>query len=202
MNEVYQEIERHIPHLRRYARAIARNPVAADDLVQESLVRALTKSHLYKPGTNLRAWLFTILHNQHITEVRRNGRAGIPVDPDDAASALSTRPNQESGLIMNALGRALRALPDNQRILIELVALDGKSYEEVAASHGIPVGTVKSRISRGRSRLRIALDGRDMPAAVSDRASRKGMPSHVTWRDHSHASYPTRRSYPAFREAA
>lgn len=161
MNEVYHEIERHIPHLRRYARALAHNPVAADDLVQESLLRALAKSHLYKPGTNLRAWLFTILHNQHVSDIRRNGRAGTPVDPDDAESALATPPNQETRVVMNAVNRSMQILPDEQRILIELVALDGKSYEEVAKSHGLALGTVKSRISRGRSQLRKAVDGHD-----------------------------------------
>lgn len=159
MNEVYNEIEQYIPHLRRYARAIAHNPVAADDLVQDSLLRALAKSHLYKPGTNLRAWLFTILHNQHISGIRRNARTGIPVDPDDAASALVTRPAQETGLVMNAVNRAMQMLPDEQRILIELVALDGKSYEEVAKSHGLALGTVKSRISRGRSQMLKTVEG-------------------------------------------
>lgn len=179
MNEVYHEILQHIPHLRRYARAIAHNPVAADDLVQESLLRALAKSHLYKPGTNLRAWLSTILHNQHVSDMRRNGRAGTPVDPDHAASALVTRPNQETGLVMHAVNRAMQILPDEQRILIELVALDGKSYEEVAKSHGLALGTVKSRISRGRSQLRKAVDGhRTYKSTTSrpwlDRSRRRG----------------------------
>lgn len=160
MNEVYYEIEQHIPDLRRYARAIAHNPVAADDLVQDSLLRALAKSHLYRPGTNLRAWLFTILHNQHVSDMRRNARTGIAVDPDDAGAALATRPDQETGLVMSSLERALRALPDKQRVLIELVALGELSYEEVAQSHGLPLGTVKSRISRGRTQLRDALEGR------------------------------------------
>lgn len=161
MNEVYREIEQHIPHLRRYARAIAHNPVAADDLVQESLLRALTKSHLYRPGTNLRAWLFTILHNQHVSDIRRSSRTGIPVDPDDAAPALAAPPNQETELMVRAVERAFRQLPDDQRILIESVALDGKSYEELARSHGLPLGTIKSRISRGRGHLRDALEARD-----------------------------------------
>ncbi|MGF1612224.1 MAG: RNA polymerase sigma factor [Kiloniellales bacterium] len=175
MNEVYREIEQHIPHLRRYARAIAHNPVAADDLVQESLLRALTKSHLYRPGTNLRAWLFTILHNQHVSDVRRNARTGVAVDPDDAAPALATRPNQETGLVIGALQRALQQLPDKQRILIELVALGDMSYEEVAKSYGLPLGTVKSRISRGRTQLRDALEGRS-------RLSRSSYPNSRTRR--------------------
>lgn len=183
MNEVYNEIEQYIPHLRRYARAIAHNPVAADDLVQESLLRALAKSHLYKPGTNLRAWLFTILHNQHVSDMRRNGRTGISVDPDDAASALATQPNQEAGLIMNAVDRALQMLPDEQRILIELVALDGKSYEDVAKSYGLALGTVKSRISRGRSQMRKAVEGHDSCKVVASRPSREAKRAQPNWRD-------------------
>lgn len=159
MNEVYQDIEKFIPHLRRYAGAIAYNREAADDLVQDSLLMALKKSHLYRPGTNLRAWLFTIMHNQHVSGIRRSVRAGFPVDPDEAATALATKPNQETGPIMSAVAAALRNLPDEQRIPIESVALDGKSYEEVAEASGLALGTVKSRISRGRRRLREVLDG-------------------------------------------
>ena len=158
-NEVYQDIEQHIPHLRRYARAITHNPVAADDLVQECLLRALAKSHLFRPGTNLRAWLFTILHNQFVSQRRRVGRTGVEIDPDDAAQALSTRPNQETNLVLDSVEKALRTLPDGQWILLELVALDGLSYEEAARRLDLPVGTVKSRISRGRSMLRDALEG-------------------------------------------
>jgi RNA polymerase sigma-70 factor (ECF subfamily) len=160
MNEVYRDIDQYIPHLRRYARALSHNAVAADDLVQESLLRALTKSHLYRPGTNLRAWLFTILHNLYISEMRRNVRTGVAVDPVDAEASLATRPNQEAGLMIGALERALRALPHEQRSLIMLVALEGRSYEDVAKSQKLALGTVKSRISRGRSQLRSALEGR------------------------------------------
>ncbi len=170
MNEVYQEVEQYIPHLRRYARAIAHNPVAADDLVQESLLRALSKSHLYKPGTNLRAWLFTILHNQHVSDMRRNARTGIAVDPDNVASALATRPSQEAGLVVNAVNQALESLPDEQRILIEMVALGGESYDDVAKSCGLALGTVKSRISRGRSQIRKAVEGHDNHEVATSRA--------------------------------
>lgn len=159
MNEVYHEIEQYIPHLRRYARSMARNPVAADDLVQESLLRALAKSHLYRPGTNLRSWLFTILRNQHVSDLRRNSRTGVAVDPDNAAAALATPACQETGPIMIAVNRAMQKLPDEQRILIELVALEGKSYKEIAKAYGLALGTVKSRISRGRNQLRKAIDG-------------------------------------------
>jgi RNA polymerase sigma-70 factor (ECF subfamily) len=154
VNEVYRDIEQHIPYLRRYAGALARNPATADDLVQDCVLNALSKSHLYKPGTNLRAWLFTILRNQHISDIRRSVRTGVSVDPDDAAPALATRPNQENNLTVNAVEKALGMLPAGHRILIERDALDGQSYEEVAKSYRLALGTFKSRISRGRSELR------------------------------------------------
>jgi len=163
MNEVYQDIEKYIPHLRRYAGSITHNPDSADDLVQESLLMALRKSHLYRPGTNLRAWLFTIMHNQHVSGIRRSVRAGFPVDPDEVASALATPPDQETGPILSALARALHSLPDEQREPIEAVALEGKSYEEIAEDTGLALGTVKSRISRGRTRLRRMLEGPALP---------------------------------------
>ena len=159
MNEVYEGIEQHIPQLKRYARAITRNPETADDLVQESLLKALTKSHLYKPGTNLRAWLFTILHNQHVSDMRCKARVGVPIDPDDAAPAIATRPNQEAGVVMDRVERELNRLPDEQRTLIELVALEGRSYKDVAQTFDLTLGTVKSRIARGRIILRNALEG-------------------------------------------
>lgn len=170
MNEVYRDIEQHIPYLRRYAGTLTRDPAAADDLLQESLLNALSKSHLYRPGTNLRAWLFTILRNQHVSSLRRAARSGIPVDPDDAAPSFATRPNQEHSLSVQAVEKALRSLPKGQRRLIELVAVHGQSYEDVAKRYGLALGTVKSRISRGRSQLRQALEGR---VAANDTVSRE-----------------------------
>lgn len=158
MNQVYQEIEQHVPHLRRYARAIAHNPVAADDLVQESLTRALTKSHLFRPGTNLRAWLFTILHNLHITEMRRQTQIGFPVDPESVMASLAVPPMQDRGLVMKALHQAMQVLPDEQRLVILLAGVEGMTYEEIAALLDLPVGTVKSRISRGRAALRWTIE--------------------------------------------
>ena len=103
--------------------------------------------------------MFTILRNQHISSIRREARAGIAVDPDDVAPVLATRPNQEHSLAVDALEDSLKALPDEQRDLIELVSLEGLSYDDVARRYGLAVGTVKSRISRGRSQLRKSLEG-------------------------------------------
>jgi RNA polymerase sigma-70 factor (ECF subfamily) len=160
MNQVYRDIEEFIPDMRRYARYLAHNSVAADDLVQDALTRALAKAHLFRPGTNLRAWLFTILHNQYISDIRRQSRAGVPVDPDDVAHALATQPGQNGRLLVRSLSKAMQRLPRQQRALIQMVALQGRSYEEAAEATSLPVGTVKSRISRGRRQLRRMLDGR------------------------------------------
>ena len=162
MNQVYSEIEEFIPQLRRYALALSRNPVAADDLVQESVTRALTKSHLFKQGTNLRAWLFTIMHNVNISNARRNKHMGAPIDPDIAAATLSTAPNQEEPLKLKALEKAMQIIPDTQRVAVILAGVEGLSYEEISEQLNVPVGTIKSRVSRGRVALKAALHGREM----------------------------------------
>ena len=161
MNQVYAEIEEYLPHLRRYAMALAHNPVAADDLVQETVTRALTKSRLFREGTNLRAWLFTVMHNVHISNARRNKHIGAPIDPDIAAATLATRPSQEDPLLLKALEKAMRIIPDTQRVAVILTGVEGMSYDEISEHLNVPVGTIKSRVSRGRGALRKALHGRE-----------------------------------------
>lgn len=161
MNQVHAEIEDFVPQLRRYALALSHNPVAADDLVQESVARALAKADLFNAGTNLRAWLFTIMHNVHISSVRRHKHIGMPVDPEIAAAVLTTQPAQEAPLVMKALDKALRVIPDAQRVAVIMAGVEGMSYEEIADHLNVPVGTVKSRVSRGRDALRKALHGRE-----------------------------------------
>ena len=177
MNQVYAEIEEYLPHLRRYAMALAHNPVAADDLVQESVTRALAKSRLFKEGTNLRAWLFTVMHNVHISNARRNKHVGAPIDPDIAAATLSTRPGQEEPLFLKALEKAMQVIPDTQRVAVILAGVEGMSYEEISEHLNVPVGTIKSRVSRGREALRQALHGRERSwhgRADSDLRARAG----------------------------
>jgi RNA polymerase sigma-70 factor (ECF subfamily) len=157
MNQVYGEIERYIPQLRRYARSLTHNPVAAEDLVQDTLLRALVKCRLFRPGTNLGAWLFTILHNEFVSDVRRQSRFGIPVDIADDAVVEPLQPDQESRLVVKTALKALDYLPSSHERLLRMVAIHGLSYEEAAQRSGLPVGTVKSRISRARSTLRDAL---------------------------------------------
>ena len=153
MNDFAPLLEEQIPRLRRYARALTRDVTRADDLVQSCLVRAIAKQHLWERGTNLRAWLFTILHNQHVNEVRHSIREGSTVELDEAPQ-LTVPGNAISSLELRDLERAIGKLPPEQRQVILLVGLEGLAYEEVATVLNVPVGTVRSRLSRGRDELR------------------------------------------------
>jgi RNA polymerase sigma-70 factor (ECF subfamily) len=151
-------IDEQIPRLRRYARALTRNPGRADDLVQETLLRALAKQHLWQPDSNLRAWLFTLMHNQHVNDVRRSAREGQTVEIDTMSNGLTATTDPTASRQLHELRRALAQLPDEQREAILLVGLEGLSYEETAAILAVPVGTVRSRLSRGRDNLRRLMD--------------------------------------------
>jgi RNA polymerase sigma-70 factor, ECF subfamily len=144
-----------IPQLRRYARALMGSDGAADDLVQDTLERALMKFDLWQPGTNLRAWLFSIMHNLYVNQLR-GARDWAPLDED---LEIPVGPRQEEGLRIRDLNKALQALPPEQREVLLLVGLEGMRYEEVSMALGVPMGTVMSRLSRGRERLRCLLDG-------------------------------------------
>ena len=161
-------LEKEIPRLRRYARALTRDATRADDLVQSCLVRALAKSHLWQPGTDLRAWLFTILHNQHVNDVRRSVREGISIPVEDVSSLLTVQSTQGSSLQLRDLDRALAVLPEEQRQVLLLVGLEGMRYEEVAVVLDVPVGTVRSRLSRGRDMLRRLMDMRTEEPDVAE----------------------------------
>ena len=149
-----------IPRLRRYARALTGDRPRADDLVQDTLERAVNKWSLWRPGTDLRAWLFTIMHNVFVNQARRAARDATPTDP-----ALLAELELADGMVaetlaqLNALERALGGLSDDQREVLLLVTLEGMSYDEVAHTLGVPAGTVMSRLSRGRARLAILLEG-------------------------------------------
>lgn len=155
---VIGQIEDEIPRLRRFARAMVRDAVLADDLVQECLERALSRLHLWQPGTNLRAWLFTILRNLHINGIRRR-QTVVDID-DEAQAAIGSAPgSQMDRLELRDLHRALQILPTEQREVVLLIGLEGISYGEAAEILKISIGTVKSRLSRGRRALRLLMEG-------------------------------------------
>ncbi|HYH39161.1 MAG TPA: RNA polymerase sigma factor [Azospirillum sp.] len=156
---VIAQIEAEIPRLRRFARAMVRDATLADDLVQECLERALSRLHLWRPGSNLRAWLFTILRNLHINGIRRR-QAVVDIDGEGQAAIGAASGAQIVRLELRDLRRALGMLPNEQREVVLLIGLEGISYGEAADILGISIGTVKSRLSRGRRALRLLMEGR------------------------------------------
>ena len=155
-------IESHIPALRRYAYALCRSAQEADDLVQDCLLRALGSWHLRRPDGNLRAWLFAILHSGFISAKRQEGRRPRP----NPAEESPMEGGQEHAMFLEDVVNAMDALPDEHRAVLLLVGVEDLSYAEAARVLGVPVGTVMSRLSRGRERLRRAIEG-DRPAAGS-----------------------------------
>jgi RNA polymerase sigma-70 factor (ECF subfamily) len=154
MSEFNGLVEREIPRLRRYARALTRSADRADDLVQETLLRAISKSHLWQTGTDIRAWLFTIMHNHYVNMVRRAMRDEATVDIEQMSSSLVAITDPTASSQLRELDQALARLPGEQREVILLVGLEGMSYETAANVLSVPVGTVRSRLSRGRDALR------------------------------------------------
>ena len=138
-----------LPRLRAFAISLCGKVDRADDLVQETLVRAFTSSNLFRPGTNLQAWLFTILRNQFRSEYRKRRREVEDVDGRFSEN-LKTPPEQHSHLEFQEFRQALTKLPANQREALILVGASGFSYEEAAQICGCAVGTMKSRVSRAR----------------------------------------------------
>jgi len=155
MNDAESIVEM-IPRLRRYARALAGDRASADDLVQDTLERAWAKLHLYRRGTDLRAWLFTVMHNVYVNQLRA-ARPGVQLDEE--LPELSQPARQSDGLELRDLDLAIRRLPPEQREVLLLVVLEDMSYETAAATLGIPIGTVMSRLARAREKLRAMLSG-------------------------------------------
>ncbi len=174
MTDYARLLEAEIPRLRRYARALTRDVTRADDLVQSCLARAVAKQHLWQPGTDLRAWLFTILHNQYVNDVRRSVREADSIELSEAPQ-LTVQSNAIASLELRDLETALGKLQPEQREVILLVGLEGMAYEEVAAVLEIPVGTVRSRLSRGRDQLRLLMG---MEGGLANRAGRKAVYSN------------------------
>lgn len=160
----------HIPSLRRYARVLTGDAWMADDLVQDTLERACSRWRLWTAGSDLRAWLFTLMHNIFVNQVRsavRRAAAGTAVDADDVAHELVA---EDAGTAQALdLQRCLLRLPEDQRAVLLLVSLEDLTYNEVAKITGVPVGTVMSRLSRARARLRELMDS-PSPAPASQAA--------------------------------
>jgi len=141
-----------IPSLRAFGVSLTQNSDKADDLVQETLVKAWDKQSSFQPGTNLKAWLFTILRNEFYSQMRKRGRE--VQDSDGAMTArLAIHPSQHGSLDLEDFRTALEKLPEDQREAIILIGASGFSYEEAAEICDCAVGTIKSRVSRARTRL-------------------------------------------------
>jgi RNA polymerase sigma-70 factor (ECF subfamily) len=176
MNEFGRLLEKEIPRLRRYAFALTRNMSRADDLVQDTLVRAIAKQRCWQWGTNLRAWLFTLMHNQNVNGVRRSAREGA-VEFDDTWPFPTAATDPAAGLSLRDLDRALARIPQERRQVILLIGLEDISYKEAATILDVPIGTIRSRLSRGRESLRTLMDRRDGTEAAN-RAAITSAPSN------------------------
>ena len=150
----YQLIVPYIPNLRRYARALVGDREGADDLVQDTLERAVRKFHLWRPG-DLRAWLFSIMHNVFVNQLKAR-KVAYEVEIDDSIAAPIS---SVTGTDLMDLDRALSAISPDQREVVLLIALEDMTYAEVGHALGIPIGTVMSRLSRGREKLRRLMEG-------------------------------------------
>lgn len=155
-------IAEHVPRLRRYARALTGDRTRADDLVQDTLERAWNKLHQWRRGSDIRAWMFSIMHNVFVNQIRQNHAATVALD--DETLEIPVRATQADGLEMRDLAAAIARLPVEYREVILLVGLEQMGYEQAAQVLGIPLGTVMSRLSRGRERLRALMAGATTPA--------------------------------------
>ncbi|HTT01372.1 MAG TPA: sigma-70 family RNA polymerase sigma factor [Steroidobacteraceae bacterium] len=169
-HKVTEEMVSLVPQLHTFARSLCRDGVRADDLVQEALLRAFDNIERFKPGTNLKAWLFTIVRNEHYSQLRRRKFEAHDI-PSDLLPEPSVPPDHDGELELRDLNRALTALSPGQRAALILVSASGFSYEEAATICGCAVGTIKSRVARARTALLQMLEGRmPAPAPASDAA--------------------------------
>ena len=151
-SEFERELIENIPHLRAFARFVTQNADQANDLVQDTIVRALRAQHQYQPGTNLKAWTFTILRNLHVNNLRRS-RIRMESIEDGALDVFAVQPDQHARLEFQELRRAMAKLSPEHREVLILVGASGFRYEEAAVICNCAVGTVKSRLSRARNEL-------------------------------------------------
>lgn len=142
-----------LPRLRRFAAGLARHPADGDDLCQATIVRALDRRNQWQPGTRLDSWIYTMMRNMWIDEQRARSRRGETFVAEEAGAAIGGSGGQEEAVALSDIDRALRFLPDEQREAVLLVMVEGYSYKEAAAIVGCPVGTLNSRLVRGRDAL-------------------------------------------------
>lgn len=159
MTGLQESIAELIPRLHRYARTLTGSRTRAEDLVQDTLERSWERRHLWQPGTDLRAWLFTIMHNLHVNQVRRRE----PLTVEDDRLDAPVPPRQEEALALRDLQRAIEQLPCEYREVLLLVGVEQLRYEEAARVLNLPIGTVMSRLARARERLRVAMAGETAP---------------------------------------
>lgn len=175
-----EELVTHLPALRAFAISLTRNAAAADDLLQDTIVKAWSNMDKFQPGTNLRAWLFTILRNTFYSGKRKTRRE---VSDSDGlyAARLASKPDHDGRLALRDFRAAFDQLPDEQREALILVGASGFAYEEAAEMCGVAVGTVKSRANRGRKRLAELLDlAEGEGTEMTDRATLAVLSSHKT----------------------
>jgi RNA polymerase sigma-70 factor, ECF subfamily len=168
-------IEAQIPGLRRFAWALLRGDrERADDLVQDTLERALSRWHLQRPAGNLRGWVYTILYNRFLSDQLRLKRRGHHDTLTEATELPGVDGGQDSALQHRDLLRAFSALPEEQRSVLQLIGVEDLSYEEAARVLGVPIGTVMSRLSRGRERLSHHMYGDTKDCQRRNAAVRRG----------------------------
>ncbi|WP_404380945.1 sigma-70 family RNA polymerase sigma factor [Caenispirillum salinarum] len=152
-----QQIEDQIPDLKRYARSLARSEADANDLVQDCVERALLKWHLYKPGTNLRSWLFTMMRNVFISQKRREAVSMRYMQQAVHDENTAARPSQVHSVFLKETVAAMEGLSEQERAAVHMLGMEERSHSEAADETHLPVGTMKSRLSRGRANLRSSM---------------------------------------------
>jgi RNA polymerase sigma factor (sigma-70 family) len=167
--EFLRQIEAEIPFLKRTVRRWHREQADADDLVQDTLVQAIANTHLWQPGSDLRAWLYTIMRNRFLATVAKSNRTATALDDAAVAEPAAASNWAELRLILRDLAAALRRLPSNQRSAVILIGVEGKSYDEAAQTMGTSVGAVRSHLARGRGRLKTAMHGTDTRSPFAPR---------------------------------
>lgn len=167
-----------VPHLRAFGRSLSGNRDLADDLVQETLLKAWAARSRFQAGTNMRAWTFIILRNHYLSQVRRNRFRG-EWDDLTADRILAAPASQDKHIDLTDLQRALQELPQPQREALILVGAGGFAYEEAAEICGVAVGTIKSRVARGRTALEAILEQGALPARSTHHSSSDGVLTEI-----------------------